>query len=1378
MPPPVIRPATMLVPQQTPHVSSGLYDNDMSTRLSLQDQDTVSLDQAGMEPMDLQPNPLSHLKHSKRLARDSSFRTSTTVEAQSIEQFIESRCPRIEIERDIDTLHPPPSQASEVDRKTAKDILARRRRDTPKFELSSRSLTKRFRSAAHKQRADDCDNWNYTDYELNAALREAVETIGDAGVAKALIEMKADVNRIEVSPLSKRGSTMNSNPINYVKIAVLNRNVELVSLFAYHPAIAPGSLVEALKQAVLQNTSNIALILLQRGMDWRSQSKPILDSAIASQNPQLVNLLLRSRWKVDKSLLSQSLLDAVHRGDGDIVRSLVTYGADVSYDKASALRAVVRAQRLDLLLVMIQRLEGNTKGRLASSVITEVSLSNSKSVKPEQRQIIEILMYAGAKGNSVAQILVQAVRAGRRSIAKMLVQHNADLNYMDGEALRLAMASDNTEMFSTLLLGRVKEEIASSLIDEILLTRDGDVEYELMTRLLNKGAKGPALDRALVRAIDHQRIKIVELLLQYQADVNFNELQPLRMAVTEHKVAILNLLLNTGRPLPGSMQQILPLAINCPSEKRLRIIQAIVSTAGQRGIEPHVLDVALVNIVRHPQLDQYLLPTVDILTSAGANVAYMQGKCLGLAAEAGSLDLFDFLIQRKSDPRSLSPVVATCMKLEDPTIRQLFVCSLLCHGIKGPELDQALIDALRMSPMDNILVTSLLERADLSFQGTSVLSTAIRYATVDIVASIVENKKTNGVIRKEAGNILFGHRIDERQRKLEKLLKAGLQQGGLDNFLIREVETKRNPRIVKILLEYGASCESNAGQSLTLAIEMKDSRILEQLISRRPDQQIIAAMLPRATATEGVSIRRTLVEILLRNGSTTDSLDRTLVTEVETPGRRDLQIIRLLLDHGSTVDFSDARVIRFAALNALNVGIFEALASDIPNILNPPSNPPAITGISAASPRRKMSTNTAEAILTSLVPLVMAHPQEVRQPMLCILLAKGIQGRVLDQALVAAVSDGHQAYPTVVELLKHKASVNYNEGEAIKLAARSNYNKILECLLRQNPNPAYYNDAILLAMQAPSTNAGAQRLDRMQSIRLLTTSDTVSQQALNQSLINAVQDRDHRLIEHLIERGADVNHKDGRSLVIATQNLDAKSLILLLRSKTAITSHVCTVAYSKLPEVNERWLPAAPINSFDMELIARGAKGPMVDKTLVKALKSTSPVTVEYIGQIIKFRTPVNSNFEQGASLCQATRQARLNVVEYLLTQGPNEMTLKAGFMAIFESRADEDVLISLVQRFTKHCGRGRSMYFHGQDIAITALYQALHRHGEKARLLEELFENGCDQQTTFPWTFIQFYGPEQASPLLWFLCQGDGGNGAATLDLLLRYNGKLQYIY
>lgn len=227
-------------------------------------------------------------------------------------------------------------------------------------------------------------------------------------------------------------------------------------------------------------------------------------------------------------------------------------------------------------------------------------------------------------------------------------------------------------------------------------------------------------------------------------------------------------------------------------------------------------------------------------------------------------------------------------------------------------------------------------------------------------------------------------------------------------------------------------------------------------------------------------------------------------------------------------------------------------------------------------------------------------------------------------------------------------------------------------------------------------------------MRLLTCAGVVKLEVIHRALTQAVREKDHALVEHLIKSGGDPNFWDGRCLVTATEQADIESLMLLARSKRS--SAAFSAAFAARPTSVDRWRgePELLLN-IDKILIDGGASGPAVDQVFLSALRSSDPASNHFVDIVFARPASLNINFDDGKSLCAAVKKDLYELIKTLLDQKPNRRTLCSAFMAVFESHAPEKNLISLSKLFLERSESSKRLYFEQDDPLTSPLYQTLH---------------------------------------------------------------------
>ena len=1132
-----------------------------STHQDISDHDDSSISQAGLEVMDIigedgnwdkeqgpthaaafrirssQRNHLDAMVPLGAVSRGSSIHTDAAGRAERLANLIQENSPQLVIGPVIEAAGPWIPQLSTYDRGHAREILVSIQNSDGKDKDSTLSLRGMLKPKKAKRKATDEQNWDFNKEVLSRGLEEALR-LGHVGVAEAMLEKGADVNcREEVVKHKVRKDGVRYVPTNLIKVAASTGNIDMVHLLASHRASAI-SKAEALDVAVKQNKFAVVEALLRHDVDPNAFGGSILQSAISTQNTRVLSLLLRARQKILQNLLNVCLPIAVEQGKTEIVSLLVLYGADVNEAHALALRKAAQSQRIDLLLAIMK---GNPTSDSVSSVFEDAFLPNVSITVKEQYHPLYILLCGGASGDPVAEVLVRVVRAGHCRLARMLIVHGASLQYKSAAALKQAVRARDVRMLKTLSLGKISRSHATEVFTEIPQPFTESQTYELMSLLISKGATGIPVDKALVSAVEKKLEHIITLLLDHKASADYNDAQALQIAASAGDLDTCNLILNRGKPQPQSMRFIFPLVPPDPPRLRYDMMKSIIEAASTAGIPTPLLDISLVNIVdsQSPEID---LDLINLIIVAGADVNCLGGKPFQTAAKRGSIELLELLVRNAAQPSSLSSAVPIAMRLVEPIRRRKLMAMLLDHGAQGPAVAEALTEAVGEKPLDEDLILNLVSKADVNHRHGRALCKAIKSADKKVVSCLIDLGHPNHQSRLAALQLTLEPATADRLAKLDSLLRAGINQEGLNRALVQEIGngTTSDIDVIKMLLHRKASCNYDEGKSLELAVSSRNHELLRYLVLSKCDSGILAKMLPLAMQNTDSNTRYACMTLLLDGGAKGDAISRALIHAICESQEQDPRLIELLIRHGARVDYSEGKAIKHAVSTSMNNSVLELL----------------------------LGGNGASVLLASLVPLAMSHAQGTRLRILHLLLEKGAQGVQLHLALIDAVKQGPSAQQTIDILLKYNASVDYQSGEAVRVAAAAGHSFILDCLLKRNPDPVNLPEALSLAMQTPAVQSETNEPVRIKSVRLLTHAGVTRSKPIHNALIQAVSEKDHALVEHLIKSGGDPNFRRGKCVIIATEQADIESLILLASSSPSPA--VFSAAFAAKPTSHDR----------------------------------------------------------------------------------------------------------------------------------------------------------------------------------------------------------------
>lgn len=569
------------------------------------------------------------------------------------------------------------------------------------------------------------------------------------------------------------------------------------------------------------------------------------------------------------------------------------------------------------------------------------------------------------------------------------------------EKLRLAGGDVNSPNVKTRPTFNVRRKSSTENFErsKILQTAIANGQIDMVSVLIPH-ADPFTLDAALPKALRSGNIKIVELLLQYGANVSqtpdgqdaFRQ-----MCITGSQEDLVGLVLRSGgRPAPSFLSE------------------------------------AMIDAAR-----KGCTGTVMRLSRSTADASFKHAEALKEAVSQCRVDV-GLALLTGSNPPNLQGLNEAFSKLfTHPTImpneKIAFAEILLCAGAEGDVVSAALVQACTTQFYEMIDLL-LGYGASIEFERAMVVRDAIEKHNTSLVQILLSEKTalSPAIASDLVQNIPKRISSDERQIFLSILLRRGATGQALDDALIDAVENrdvdcvkllltphfsgsgklqpkashnlKKGPRSMVFERHAMADVNYKAGLALQLAVLSGNLSMVEFILAAKPSKETLVQVFP-SIAQLPPNDRYHMAESLLSAGVSGPCVHSALQAAIdEVPPQRDERLIRLLLQHDGDSSINDAAPIT-SAIEHVDVDLLGALLK-----------------------RRPTEKNAAKALAQAMT--VDDHNKRVQ--MVSLLLEAGAASAVktVGEALIKVL----QQTPTDLRLLdvllkQGKADINLNNGD-------------------------------------------------------------------------------------------------------------------------------------------------------------------------------------------------------------------------------------------------------------------------------------------------------------------------------------------------------------
>jgi hypothetical protein len=644
-------------------------------------------------------------------------------------------------------------------------------------------------------------------------------------------------------------------------------------------------------------------LLISYGASINAQDSAALKLVVSNTRLDLANILLRAPI-LDKTLASEAFGEidpnATPQQRLDLASKLIDRGAQGSRVN-EALVSAVRDNDFEAIKMLVLRNDANM-----ASVDYRKALALQDAVSREQLSIVGILLEAGPTVESLGYALPhirKTSKEGRIVLTQAFLNAGAKGVEVD-RALALAV-EDKPPMRDERLLRILVEKGAAVDTHIELAVQKGDTD--LLGILLGGSPSVEVTSRSLQSAVkfdeEDQRLRLLWLLLDAKADVNYEDGCVILQAVQSIDIPALTMLLQ-ALPQPQSLNAAFVAAISTTNLAECCQLCKDLLDAGASGIEvDKALIIAVAERFESLELLKIVLPH--------ANVNYDGGRALCIAIQQMLQEHVASIVAKGPNSTTCQNAFKAALSLKDER-SQLKYCEILLNANPDHETRGA---ALLMAVMAQQLKTALLLiqcGASVDFDNGAVLRSAVVSTNSPMLQLLLQDssrKPSPDTLNSVLGVCLDLQNGPTKQELLEIILRAGVRTEFLSKALAELVRLKQSDcASVGALLRYGASVYYNDNESLIVAARMCHIEILEALLSCANDNSAITHVFADRlqdgvfwASTHGLEV----METLLKKGASGRPVDEALLVAVTNNKTESLALAfaQLLLDNGADVNY-------------------------------------------------------------------------------------------------------------------------------------------------------------------------------------------------------------------------------------------------------------------------------------------------------------------------------------------------------------------------------------------------------------------------------------------------------------------------------------------
>ncbi|POR39750.1 Ankyrin repeat domain-containing protein, chloroplastic [Tolypocladium paradoxum] len=795
------------------------------------------------------------------------------------------------------------------------------------------------------------------DHKSGEALRTAVLR-GDIPMTQKILSGQPSPETLSiVFPLTKKLSNVD--------------RYQMVELFLQRSLSGPclhATLHDAINEDISQRDNSLIKLLLKYDADVNFSQGPGLTSLIKQRDMELLAALLQKASPQTAAAHMQDVMHiADHRARYEMMTMLLNAGAVIGVKEvATALLETLSERPVDMSLLRLLLQQGCADVNLLDGAIVKQAVVNPdpkvlelifshgrlsmSSISCGLSELVplpstegkawklNIIMAKSNRKEDLSWVLVHEVQSLSRTKAeaaslatlKQLLASGADPNAFKAAALCHAVIAANTQIVELLFECRVPPTPAAlgAALPHVLRISEPMERLTLTKKLVEAGANPLEVNRALTHAIATYP-EDISLLGALAAAADSSDGEALSRSVSKESPEILDLLLAQSQYATEVRSATLGKVMEIKNRgARNSMCQSLLKA----GVSAETASSALLVAARDGDLK-----LGDILMEHGASISSNGGQAIIEACRGGSPEVLSVLL--KSDPntgkKTLEAGFQAATEVGDLNKRAVIFEQLLQRGVRGELVDAQLESAARSGDDgQGVLRVLLVSGADPNYDNGASIVAATRSAFIESLELLLglwdeagNQKKPSQPTLVRALKASWSLNRDNRFRIISDLIKADLKATEDLHMALNDAVNEENQedRLVRLLLDHGASPSANGCKTLVDAVQNVASSSLALLLQRKLPEQDIRRAFNQAFTADTFNTWFTepgleTAQILLDHGARGDALSTALILIMKnsTKETRDFadRFFDLLIAHGPDVNYNNGEPLQQAASRA------------------------------------------------------------------------------------------------------------------------------------------------------------------------------------------------------------------------------------------------------------------------------------------------------------------------------------------------------------------------------------------------------------------------------------------------------------------------------